>query len=172
MTTIGDILLVLMTVTVTGLALWGTMVASALLFPVKSARLARTLESRTLASLLTGFFVTVPFFILTVILANVPMPLAKLVALFGFMVFVAVAAVGGSGQVRLLADRIRNTYADLPMYGALSRAAAVMVLVLNIPLVGWFLMAPLSMMAGIGAQIVDKLSPSSAPSADPGANVQ
>ena len=163
MTTIGDILLIFMVVTVSGLALWGTMVATSLLFPYKSARLAVTVEKRPWASLITGFFVTIPAILVLLFLLNVPNPAVKIFGALMFLLFLTIAAVGGSGQVRLLADRIKSTSVDMPMYGALTRASAILILVFNIPFVGWFMMAPLSIMAGVGSLVVNRFGQSQAP---------
>ncbi len=166
MTTIGDILLILMIVTVSSLSLWGTMVATCLLFPYKAARLAQTVERRPVTTIVTGFFMIVPAVIVILALANVPNPAVKLLALLGLMIFLLVAAVGASGQIRLLADRIKSTSGEMKMFPALGRAAAIMILVLNIPLVGWFLMAPLSLMAGIGSLTMTLFRPSAQPEAE------
>lgn len=157
MTTIGDILLILLIVTVSSLSLWGTMVATSLLFPYKAARLAQVVEKRPWASIVTGFFVTAPVLIVLIVLANFPNPVVKLLAFAGLLTFLAIAAVGASGQVRLLADRIKATSGDLPMFTSLGRAAAVIVLVFNIPLLGTFLMAPLSLMAGTGSLVLSAI---------------
>lgn len=166
MTTIGDVLLILAVLTVTSLALWGTMVATSLLFPYKAAKLANTVERRPWASLITGFFMTVPVLIFVLILANVPSPAVKILAFLIFLLFMTVAAVGGSGQIRLIADRVKATYGDVPMFGALTRASAIVILVFNIPFVGWFLMAPMSLMAGIGSLTLNILRPAKAPEAE------
>ena len=166
MYTLGDILFIFMVVTVSGLALWGTLVAASLLFPHRSAKLAQTLERRSWTSLIAGFFVTMPLLILIVVLANVPSPVVKVLSLLLFLAFMAYAIVGASGQVRLLAERVRNTDKGFSMYGSLTRASAILVLAFNIPFVGWLFLAPLSLMAGIGSIVLAKVSKAPEPQAE------
>lgn len=165
MTTIGDVLLVFAVLVVSGLSLWGTMVATTLLFPNKSARMAQVMERRSVAAIATGFFLTVPAFIILLILGNVPSPIVKFFALFLLFGLLVASAVGGSGQVRLLADRVKRSGGEVTMFGSLGRAAMIIVLVFNIPLVGWLFMVPLSMMAGLGSLVVGMIRPDALPSA-------
>lgn len=157
MTTIGDVLLIFTLLTVSGLSLWGTMVATALIFPFRAAKYSQTLQNRGWSPIIAGFFLLIPALILILFLASVPNPVVKLLALLMLMVLLATAAIGGSGQVRLLADRVKASSGDISNYGAVTRASAMIILIFNIPVLGWFLMAPLSLMAGLGSIVLSGL---------------
>lgn len=166
--TISDILMIPLFLIVTSLAVWGTLMVINLFFPYKVAKVARITQNSPWKSLITGFFVMGPSLIFIIILASIPAAPVKILALLLFLALMAYAAIGVTGQARALAERLKDTAGDISTYGGTTRATALLVLVFNIPLLGWFLLAPVSMMVGLGSLVLARFAKEQAPLAAQG----
>lgn len=150
MTTIGDVLMVFGAIALLSFSLLAALVLLTILLPVHSAKMANRIETLPGRTLLAGASITLPALIVIVVMANLPNPATKLLALFSLFVLLACAALGAAGIVRLASDRIKNTANDVTHYGSVTRAAGLVVGAANIPLVGWFVFAPLFIFASVG----------------------
>lgn len=150
MTTIGDVLMVFGAIALISFSLFAAMVLVSILFPLQSAKMANRLETRFGKTLLIGASITLPALLGIVVMANVPNPAIKLVALFAFFALMASAALGAAGIVRLTSDRVKNTATDVSHYGSTTRASFLIISALNIPFIGWFVFAPLFLFASVG----------------------
>ncbi|MCS6951152.1 MAG: hypothetical protein RMM06_11945, partial [Armatimonadota bacterium] len=84
-----------------------------------------------------------------------------------YLFLLVVGAVGFSGLVTLVAQRLAQIEPSLTPYAALSRSALLCVLTTLVPILGWFVVAPLMAFASLGAGVEAVLSraPAIAPSA-------
>lgn len=147
---LGDVLAVVSFVALTALALLCAMALSALLFPVRTSRAAKEIESHPWKCALVGLFLGAPIVTVGLVLYQVAHPLVRLLGVFVSLVLVLVAAAGSGGFARLVGDRLRAR-------GGLSEAGGIIggsVMVIGtslLPLAGWFLLAPLILVISLGA---------------------
>lgn len=150
MTTLGDVLLIFGGSLAVSFALWAFVVITTLAFPVQSARMARKVESSLWKMVGAGLLISLPVLTVATILAALPNPLTKFIGFVIYMAYLGVVAVGAGGIVRPIAERIRETSPDVSVYGATTRSGMLFVAALNVPLVGWFVLAPLAIAASAG----------------------
>lgn len=150
MTTIGDTLLIFGSAAVIGFALWAMMVLSCILFPVRSATTARHLEHSFWKSLGTGLLVLIPSIMILLIFASLPSPVTKVIALLIALLLLFLSAIGSGGLIRWTSEKVKNNAQDVTAYGSTTRAALLWVGAINIPFFGWFLIAPLVLILGVG----------------------
>jgi len=108
-------------------------------------------ESQPWKCALTGLALTA--FTGTIGIALLSQPLAPL-KFVGWLVLLALMATsfaGSSGVVLLVAHRLRSIDESMTPYGAFSRAAVFIVLPSILPVLGWFLFAPIVFSIGVGA---------------------
>lgn len=163
MTTIGDVLMVFGGAIAISFALWATVMIVSLSFPVLSARMAQGVQRRLGRMVLIGLAVSLPVLLTALVLVNVPNPAAKIVGFAMLMTYLGVTAVGSAGIVRTVAERIRETAPEVSHYGATTRAAMLFVAALNVPFVGWFVLAPVCIAASVGSVTVGLFSKGTAP---------
>ncbi len=153
MTTIGDVLMVFGAIALISLTLFCSMILFTLLLPARAAKMAHQLDNATGKTIAIGAGIFIPILSVIFILAAIPSPLTKGIALLLAMAFLGCAALGGAGLTRLACDRLRSASDNqsLGMLPATTRAAALVVGAINIPLFGWFFLAPLLLFASVGS---------------------
>ena len=151
MTTLGDVFLVLGGLLMVGVASWAALVLSAIVFPNQSAKIANRISAKPGATLFMGFMIFAPVTIRALVLASVPSPLVKMMALLIFLALLVVCIIGSGGVVRWVSENVKSSAGDISTYGSTTRAAGLIVAACNIPFVGWFLLAPLLLIGSVGA---------------------
>lgn len=151
---IGDVLFAFGILVATSATLWCATVFAALVYPARAAQMAARLSARPMATGWVGASIVLPLLTLALILAQVPAPIAKVLALILLLAMALVAALGSGGIVRMVADRLRAGSPDLSMLGAAMRGAGLLIGMANIPVLGWFVIAPslLILSTGLFAQ--------------------
>lgn len=157
--TIGDVMFGLGVVGATAATLWTVLVLSALLASRRAALGAQVLQTSFTKVLLMGVGVTVPSIMMLIVLAAVPNQAVKILALILALGFLMLSAIGSGGLVRWIADQIRASSGDTSQYGSTTRAAILLVGAVNLPILGWFLFAPLCLCMGIGLLLTGKAKP-------------
>ena len=147
----GDVVASLAILFGSAAAAWGAMLLAALLFPNKSAQAARKLESEPWKCFSVGLggliFLSIPI----LIFLNLPNPAVKTL---GFVLLCAVlcfAGTGTAGIMHLIAGRIISAGGSEKGYGAMTRAGLIIVGSMLMPIFGWFFLAPLALIMGMGA---------------------
>lgn len=148
--TIGDVLAVIAAVTAVG-ASWGaTLLLAALAFPARARRAQQRLETAPGRCLGRGLGVLVVVGSLALGLAQSHAGPIRIVAGALCAGLVAVAALGGAGIVRLLGERIESAGGMTP-FAALTRGAFLFVTAGFLPIIGWFVVAPVALLMALGA---------------------
>lgn len=132
---------------VTGMAL---VLTFALVFTSRVEIASERLQQRPGRCLSTGLLLLLVLGGLGTFLLNAVPPVRELGSLF-LLLLASVSALGLGGLAHLLGRQIRTWEPSLSPYGGLVRAAAIIVLACLFPVLGWFLVAPLMLMAGLGA---------------------
>ena len=161
--TIGDSFSIIATLGGVAVTAWSFKIACALLFPdrVETARLAvSTKTSSTIGmgflSLMAGVFAFIVF--------SLPNPGAKLLGILMLAGYFAIVAIGASGIAKLAAERLRDLKGGQSnLFDSFAKAALYMVMAAMLPVLGWFLFAPLMILFAGGAGLMAVFKPISAP---------
>ena len=141
MVTIGDVFSVVSVLIGIGVTSWAFLLMCSLLFAsrMEIAHQAVVSSSKKCAGL--GVLVTGGGFF----------GLIKLLGLLMIASYFALAAVGASGVALVAASRLKDQSSALSDYHAFSRASGFLVMSALLPVLGWFLFAPLLLLVSSGA---------------------
>ena len=143
-----------MAVVVVLIATWaGTMIATALWLPHKCARASMALNRSPWVCGATGLGLAI-LLIFGFALLQVPSPLIKLIGTGLLLGLGALLCIGGAGIALLMGDRISDLSGARTSFGALVRGSVVYSLAVGFPFIGWFLIAPVSIVFLLGAGMV------------------
>jgi hypothetical protein len=165
----GDVFAIFGGMLAIGIALPGLLLAWSLLFPgtveQAHARLERTPWRCFwigLAGLLAGGLPLAA-------LVNIPAGPAKLVGWVGLFALLALASLGAAGLAALMGERLRGVGLIASAPGALLRGAVTLELAAVFPLIGWFVVIPITTVCALGAALFALLrrGPRAAPDAQP-----
>lgn len=149
--TLADVLAALFGLVILGGGYAAAALALSLLSPGRVERAAGLIRRRPVATLLAGLGAFVGFLVVAALLARVPNPLVKLLALLVLLTGLTLAASGAAGLASLLGRRYRSAIGgdaritDVPR-GALLVGAATL-----LPIVGWLVVLPLEFLLALGA---------------------
>lgn len=169
--TIGDILAVIAALVVLG-ASWGaTLLLAALAFPARTLGARQRLEAAPGRCFGRGLGVLSVVGLLALALAQSHAGPIRIVAGALCAGLVAVAALGGAGIVRLLGERIESAGTVMTPFAALTRGAFLFVTAGFLPIIGWFVVAPISLLMALGAGVTVLRGPAPARQPLPAASV-
>jgi hypothetical protein len=149
--TFGDVLAVVAALVGICLSAWTTLLAFSLLVPGRAEQAAASIRQSPTLIGLRGFGLTLLMVIAAIILFKIPQPIFKAMAWLDLLAMLSLAALGGSGLAMVMARRVRDQEPQLSAYAALMRGAALVVVPGLLPVFGWFLVAPIMLIVGIGA---------------------
>ena len=149
--TIGDVLGFAGAIGGISLSLWVLLIGVALLFEAKASAAQRVLENEAGKAFGIGVAVLLPLGALAIVLLNLPNGLVKMLGFALFIALLAVSLLGGSGMALLMAERTGARDDRISPLTALARGAGMMSLAWIFPFLGWFFVAPVSVIAGLGA---------------------
>lgn len=151
MVTLGDVFTVLALIFGIGGTAWAMTVALALLFPSVVLRAQSNVETKPWACLGRGLLLILIPGVVSIVLLNLPNPLAKLLGWAGLMGLFAVAALGCAGIASRAAGSLRQHSEGVTEFGAFAKGAGILVAGSLLPGLGWFVFGPLLIIAGLGA---------------------
>ncbi|MBI3269690.1 MAG: hypothetical protein HYZ53_11760 [Planctomycetes bacterium] len=152
--TLSDVASVVMVFVALLLALPAYWVATRALFPAGAARAQRAYAESPGKAFGAGVLGVFAVGLATTILGAMPVPLMKVLALLTFGAGLGAALFGAGGLAGLIGSRLPSTGDAGSPWKALVRGGVAMELSFLIPLLGWFLLFPLSLVTGIGATIL------------------
>ena len=148
--TIGDVLAVMAAVFVVGATWAATILLTALAFPARAALAQRKLVSGPGASAARGVGVSLVFGVLAAAFWSHPGP-ARLIGGLFLGALGALAAVGSAGIARLVGERIQAVGSHMNPFATLTRGTILYVVAGFLPVIGWFLVAPVALLLSIGS---------------------
>jgi hypothetical protein len=132
---------------------WACMLATvALLFPRQSEKAEATLAGSPAACFFGGLGMAI-ILMIGLALINAKMPIFTLIGALLCFALAIIMTIGSAGVVRLLSKRIGQMDGGQPSFKALLRGSFIYSVGLNVPILGWFLFAPLSLLFTLGAGI-------------------
>lgn len=150
MVTLGDVFTVIAIVCALFLTSWASILANGLLFAKATERAERCLLTPT-PTVLRGILILATLGLLSVVLLNRNIPLAKG---FGWLMFLSllwIASVGAAGVAVRLSRRVRTLDPSLSELSAFVRAGALLMGGTLLPILGWFAFAPALLAVSLGA---------------------
>lgn len=156
--TLGDVLAAVSIIVTTGFAVLWAMILSALLFPKRTTAVASDIESHPWKCVLAGTFFGVPLVLIGLVLFQIPNPLARILGVFVFLVVLLLAAAGSGGLARLVGQRISSHSKLTSPFASISLGSFLIAGSAILPLVGWFLIAPLFTLCALGAGVRGSMS--------------
>lgn len=165
--TFGDAFVYTMLILASGVATWAAIIAAGLLFARKVRHATDVLEKRPGVALGLGAGVGIVGIAIGIALMNAPAAPIKILGFIDLLLLALVATVGAAGLAALAGTRIGSLAPDRSAFASFSRGAAVLVAAAYVPGLGWLLLMPLQLFAGIGAGILAlRRRPEPAPQAD------
>ena len=149
--TIGDVLGVTFALAGVCLTAWALILCMNLLFPGRVRRTHDIVLRQPWKCIGIGLLLTATLGFVFFALSVNPMPLVKLSGTIGLMSLLGLAAQGAAGVAFIVAARIRTMDASLSEFKAFGSGASIIVLACLVPGLGWFLFAPLTLFASLGA---------------------
>jgi hypothetical protein len=151
MVILGDILAVLTAIVGFVFSAWAVTMGFIVLFPLKAKRSQEILEVSPWKSVMLGLVLWLTVGTLGFTLAASPIGLLKIAGLIVLTGVLAITVVGVSGLTTMVGQRIRSMDEKLSEYQAVSRGTLIAVVAGLLPLVGWFVLIPIVLAAGMGA---------------------
>lgn len=142
---------------------WSLTMMVTTLFPVRTARAQAALVDRPRRAFGVGLMLWLTVGVLSIALLNAPSAPLKGLGWLAALALLATVALGLAGIAGLAGDRLRNLDPVLSAYGAQTRGAAFVIGGAMLPILGWFLVAPVLLIVGLGAGFAALPSRSRAP---------
>lgn len=127
--------------------------ALGLLFQGRVDQISHEIESRPTKMGMKGALLGVTSLMVFLLIAQVPLPLLKLVGSIGVMIVLVLALMGWSAIARIMSRRLTDMDPGMGAQTAWSRAVFMLVGSSLFPLVGWMLIAPALSFVGFGAAV-------------------
>ncbi|MCW5936073.1 MAG: hypothetical protein KIT11_02045 [Fimbriimonadaceae bacterium] len=159
MLTLGDVFATALLILGTAATLLAAFVAATLLAPARTAVAAQAMENRPWQTFFTGLLVGGPLLLLSIVVANLPLPVARALGAALVIGWFLLAVFGLSGLVRVVAARVRGANPGLSPLGATVIAGSALIGALGVPFIGWMLLTPFMLFLGVGAALKALLVP-------------
>lgn len=146
-------------------SLTGLLTATAVLLPVHTQKAEHALERSPKRCLLGGIGLVLAF-VMGIALWSAPVPLLKLMGFLIVTGLTCLLTLGGAGMAQLMGKRISEMSGAKTTFGALVRGSIAYSVGVFFPYIGWFVLAPLSILCALGAGVA-ALRPTRNPNAVP-----
>ena len=138
-----------------GIAFPGFLYSCWLLFPKQVERSRQQLEKSPRNVFGVGMVLTIGMAIPLLILVQIPLPFAQLSAVAFTVFMLGYAGIGGAAITVQMAKRlIQHSQQTMPLSTAFLRSAVAYELAVALPIIGWFLFLPISVMTALGANFL------------------
>jgi len=140
------------------------------LYPAVVERARDRYAARPWRTLFIGLAVTVPVMLVGVGFLNAPDAAGKFIG-FAVLIFLFTAGLlGSSGLCRLIGERLPSPVDAAQPWRRVFRGGTVLSIAFVLPMVGWFLVLPVTLVSGVGAAVMSvrrrKAAPAPAPTAE------
>lgn len=135
------------------ISLTGLLTSVAILLPAHAKHAEEALDQSPKRCLWVGLL-TLLVFAFGIILLNVPNPLLKLIGFTLVTGISGIVTIGGAGMAQLMGTRISEMSGARTTFGALVRGSIAYSVAVFFPYIGWFVLAPLTIVCGLGAGVI------------------
>lgn len=148
--TIGDVLAVVVAMGLIGAGTAGLLLLLTYAFPQRVSLIETALMEKPSACIGRGVAILVILSFLVLSLEHQSAGLLRLCGMLMVCMIALAAAMGGAGIVTLVSKNILAHSVTEQPAGAVFRASVIFVLAGALPLIGWFLVVPISIVVSIG----------------------
>lgn len=146
----ADVLAVISGLILVGLAFPSLLLVITINFPQLVEHTSYQVENRPVRNIFRGLGLFFVLFIMLGFFAVVPGP-GKLLALGVLLIGLSLAIFGAAGIVNLLANRYEKSFNVPKSFSSLAFSSIFLELAFVLPLVGWFVVLPISFLLALGA---------------------
>lgn len=148
---VADILMWFLLILGTYIVFISYWLASQALFPELADRCRERIKATPLKQALIGLAWTIPSAAAGIAFLNIPNPILKFVGATVVLLLILAGLVGSSGLAAQIGYGLANPADQAQPWRRVLRGGMVLGLTFVFPLIGWFLILPLSLVMGIGA---------------------
>lgn len=124
------------------------------LFPEMVDRARAQYSRRPIKTTLSGVLFAIPCLIVALPLASTGNPLAKFIGVAIMLTMLLVALMGSAGLTRHIGHQLPSPADERQPWKRVLRGGIVLSLTFVLPLVGWFMVLPVTLVSGFGAAIL------------------
>lgn len=154
MVNIGDVWAIVATIGGVFVTCWALVLLTSVLLSQRANLASDALRDNWGKCLIRGFLVAAVGIFVSIVLLSLPNPPAKLLGWIALTNLLAVGVLGIAGAARLLASRLRELDENRTELSRLSLASVLLLASANVPLLGWFFLAPILLILGVGSGVV------------------
>ncbi len=133
-------------------SLTGLFTSTAILLPIHTQK-AEAALNRSPKRCLMGGLLLLLVGALAIAFVSAPVPPLKLVGVLLLLFLGALVTLGGAGMAQLMGKRISEMSGAQTSFGALVRGSIAYSVGVFFPLIGWYILAPLSILCALGAGV-------------------
>ncbi len=133
-------------------SLTGLFTSTAILLPIHTQKAEAALNQSPKRCLLGGLALLLVG-ALAIAFLNAPVPPLKLAGVLLLLLLGALVTLGGAGMAQLMGKRISEMSGAQTSFGALVRGSIAYSVGVFFPLIGWYILAPLSILCALGAGV-------------------
>jgi hypothetical protein len=133
------------------LSVWAMLVCVTLLFTQKATCAQTEWQEHSLRAFALGVLLTATAGLAGMVLLQQANGLFKLIGWVLLLALFGLSTVGSSGLALLVAERVQGVEPQMSRFGALIRAAGFLIAMGLVPLLGWFLITPITIIMSLGA---------------------
>ena len=123
-------------------------------FPAAVERCRQSYQTRPILSIALGAGVGIPGTALGVMFMNLGNPLGQFMGVSTLFLLVSLAILGSAGLASLIGHRLNSPQDAHQPWKRVYRGAIVLAITFVFPLVGWFLVLPVTFLSGFGAALM------------------
>jgi hypothetical protein len=161
--TIADVLAVLVGLIVLAVGFPALVTFLNLLFPSATSRIAERLVEHPVRSFAIGLVTTILLIVVASVSGNVLAGPGKLAGVIVLLSGLSMAALGATGLAVCIARRIEDRRSDIGAFRGLIAGAIVLEFSCALPVLGWFVVLPVTLLVALGAAVTGLLSPVRSP---------
>ncbi len=121
------------------------------LYPGVVDRARARYATRPIRTTLIGILVTVPVTLVGIGLVSAPGAGGKFIGFAVLVLLFTAGLLGSSGLCRLIGERLPSPVDEAQPWRRVYRGGTVLAIAFVLPMVGWFLVLPLTLVSGVGA---------------------
>ena len=135
------------------------------LSPTMIGRARERYRQRPMRTFFLGCAIAVPVFFVGIALANAPGGGAKLLGITVLVLLITTGLAGSTGLARHIGCNLGSACDEAQPWRRVYRGAVILAIAFLMPMVGWFLILPVTLLSGVGAAALSIRTPK--PKAEP-----
>ena len=122
-------------------------------FPSAVERCRYSYQSHPISSFMLGAVLGIPGIIFGVVCLNSGNPLGQLIGFSSIFLLFSLAVLGAAGLASLIGHRLNSPMDQHQPWKRVYRGGIVLAITFIFPLIGWFLVLPVTLLSGLGAAL-------------------